>query len=242
MSLQTVLSFINVAPGSANDGFVNQIQSLIGMLYAGSPTLRFALDNRIVLGSPLNISFVPGTMNNVSIDYLGINVDVIQIDPSFADQFLSINQFWNTVARGFSYMFVHELCHALFGYSDPDLDNLNAVGFDFLGDTVRSENLVLSELGITSNRIGYFSAFLENIDYQPAYTGGSTIDYAFKNDFGFAFVDASQSMQKDERGLLIGSISSDSFTGGEQNASTIRLELLVRGSLCLAFHLNGSIH
>lgn len=214
MSLQSVLSFVNIVPGSAGDAFVNQVQSLIGTLYAGSPTLRSAFDDRVISGIPLNISFVTGEMRNLSIDDFGINIDVIQIDPSYADQFLSINQYGNVVTRGFSYMFVHELCHALFGYSDPGLANINTVGFDFLGDTVRAENLVLSELGIANDRIGYFSAFLDDVDHQTSYTGGSTVDYAFKNDFGFAFVDASQSMQNDERGLLVGSISSDSFTGG----------------------------
>jgi hypothetical protein len=111
-------------------------------------------------------------------------------------------------------MFVHELCHAIFGTSDPSLNDLNTPGFDFLGDNVRLENLILNEMGVSDQRIGYFATFDTGVDYREFYTGGAQVDYAFKNDLGFAFVDASQSMQKNQNGLLIGSATSEALTGG----------------------------
>ena len=114
-------------------------------------------------------------------------------------------------------MLVHELCHALFGTSDPSLSQINQPGFDFRGSSVQKENVVLQEMGLTDLRVGYFSTFGEYQEHRDWYTGGAVIQYAFKNDVGLAFVDASLSAQKNLNGLLVGGSQSDALTGGNGN-------------------------
>lgn len=157
-------------------------------------------------------------MRNVS-TFQGSTVisDVVQIDPGYSDTVLSINQFGDVHQRGFPYMLVHELCHALFKLSDPLLSEVNQPGFDFLGDNVRKENSIALELGWEDARVGYFGTFGNYEDFEARYTSGAEIDYAFFNDEGFAIIDATTSVQKDLDGLLVGSAAGEAIFGGNGN-------------------------
>jgi RTX calcium-binding nonapeptide repeat (4 copies) len=214
VTLQSVLNFVNIIPNAAGSQFTSQIISALSFIYQNSPTMQSALDVRVASGIPLNIEYEPGQMRTIEVEGGGLNFDVIQIDPVFSDSFLSINQFGFVEPRGFPFMFLHELSHALFSEPDPSLEDLNSSGFDFLGNNVRLENLAAQEMGWADKRIGYFSAFGDHVDHQLSYTGGREVQYAFKNDAGFAIVDASNSMQKNQNGLLVGSDIGEALIGG----------------------------
>ena len=218
MTLEAVLNFVNIVPSGTGGAFNNQVVSQLTSIYQSSPIMRSALDARAASGVPLDFEFVNGLQRNVrTMQGSTLVSDKIQIDPGYCNTILSINQFGVVHQRGFSYMLEHELCHALFGTSDPSLSQINQPGFDFRGSSVQKENVVLQEMGLTDLRVGYFSTFGEYQEHRDWYTGGAVIQYAFKNDVGLAFVDASLSAQKNLNGLLVGGSQSDALTGGNGN-------------------------
>lgn len=105
MTLQALLNFVSISPGSAGDPFVNQVQSLLGTLYGSSSIMREAFDERVQSGVAHFIDYVPGVMRSVREVYPGTTADRVEIDPTYADSILSIDQIGNVSPRGFPYMF-----------------------------------------------------------------------------------------------------------------------------------------
>ncbi|MGQ0564240.1 MAG: hypothetical protein ACT4OK_04115 [Gemmobacter sp.] len=215
MSLQTVLQFINIQPGSAGGAFTTQVQNLISTYYQNSWTMRAMLETRVTQGENLTITYVQGKSETF---WQAPGPDFIEIDPVYCNGFRSINQYGNTNIRGFEYALLHELIHGLVpGYDTLVNPNTNDAIYDFQGDIVRLENLMVSELGWSDRRVGYFSMSNQYGVTSPAFTVGVEIDYAFRNIYGRQVIDASASMQKDLDGLLVGGSGNESVVGGNGN-------------------------
>ncbi len=135
----------------------------------------------------------------------------------YASNFININQFGSTESYGFLRLFVHELCHAVYASPDPNLNFFNQNGFDLIGSNVRIENTILEQMGILSQRIGYFSTFDNSYEYNSSYTNGNIVDYAFFNNLGYSIIDVSQSMQSSTNGLLVGSSAPELIISGNGN-------------------------
>ncbi len=71
MTLQTVLSFIGIMPGSAGS-FTQLATNTITEIYNGSSTMRAALEARTSSGRSLTIEYTAGVARNVynTVDYL----------------------------------------------------------------------------------------------------------------------------------------------------------------------------
>lgn len=213
MTLQSVLQFVTFSQGSPAV-FVSRIEGLLSFFYQNSQYMRDALEIRVLAGEALTFQYTPGAaVSNLNFD----GPDLIEIDPAYCDTFKSINQFGQVHQRGFAYDLLHELCHVLFDGIDPDWvvdPSTNDFIYDFQGTAVRWENIIGGQLGWSDKRIGYFSMSDQYGTDDPSYTGGAEVDYGFKNIYGRTLIDASESMQKDLSGLLIGGALDETIVGG----------------------------
>lgn len=190
------------------------VVSAIANIYNGSPTAQGMLD--LIVASGRNMYIDAGSENKSVIGGF-----IVEYNVASASSKYFINSQGEVVNYSFERVLTHELIHAIVGYADfpgniPPV-NLTSAGYDYVGDTVRAENLIYMELGSSDDRNSYHAtisaAQLETLDVAPggSLTGGDTIGLAIVDVAGYDEIDTTT---RTDSVLLVGLHGADKIRAG----------------------------
>ncbi|NEH55547.1 hypothetical protein GR198_07270 [Rhizobium leguminosarum] len=158
MGIQEVLSKLNFV--DALGGEEGRIETLITDLYRLSPTARLVFDVVAAGTQTLTFKHEPNTMKAEESSFL------VKYDPHVLDTKYVIDTDATISHYSFEQALMHEIVHAVMGYSDGANHgvppNFLTGNYDYVGDTVRIEQIIASEM---SNDPYYDPLFVERASY-----------------------------------------------------------------------------
>jgi len=147
--------------------------------YARSDTARNMLDKLLTSEPDITIKNVDGKFSAQSVS------NVLKIDPQHLDSVLFIDSHGRVEKYNFQAALLHELSHALNNITDPTAAQIAA--HDYVGDNVRVENAIRSELGM-GPRTSYYNTLRPDVldEHKPAfndgYTNGKEVDLVVRTN------------------------------------------------------------
>lgn len=156
MSLQDVLSritFLNTSPSvSFSQSEQNTILAAITNLYSGSSIAAMVLENIVADSNVLTFSNNAGDSSFASFSNHEIAIDLQQITTTAVIDTTGVIH-----ALSLERLIAHEMMHAIADSTDPNLTNFTTQGVDYIGDTVKSENGIMKQMGDDFSRASYYS-------------------------------------------------------------------------------------
>jgi Ca2+-binding RTX toxin-like protein len=152
---------------------VDSVRSILKSVYADSPTARTMFDK--LGGTVVDVYLAPTSGSSGFVKKSPAKHPVVLLNFAELEAVYQINQVGKIVKTGIEDFLVHELAHAINKSSDPTKHGGHA-GFDYLGDTVKFTNKVMTELGLDL-RLSYSDAFAPYPTLsEDDYTNGTRVD------------------------------------------------------------------
>lgn len=168
MGIQEVLAKLEFK--DALDGERGRIETLITDLYRLSPTARLIFDVVAASTKPLTFEHVPDAMKSEEGSFL------VEYDPRVLDDKYVIDTDGTVSHYSFEQALMHEIIHGVMGYDDgPNRgvpDNYLTGNYDYVGKTIRTEQIIASEM---SEDAYYGPLFVERASYHSTMFGDQVV-------------------------------------------------------------------
>lgn len=204
------LHFVNAAPSS-----ISEIEQTIKDAYAGSDTARQMFD-LLVDGNQI-LTFTGGNENKAD----GLGQFRVEFNVAAASSRSVISSNGTIWEYGFRNVMLHEIIHAVVGSTDYPEDappaNLTRPGYDYIGDTVRNENLIYHEMGQSHDRSSYYSTIFTQdigqlgVQQGESLTHGASVGVTICDTVSFNEINTTD---RADDTLLIGLYGNDTIKAG----------------------------